>query len=106
GQTRRACGVVLTPATPSAAALVVHLPLSFTQTRAHTTALGYSEQARSLTTLLRQLQQEQPGTPVYYLAGVCPREDNRQAELALAATALGWPAGQFILVPAEGEDVV
>jgi triacylglycerol lipase len=43
---------------------------------------------------------------VYYIAGVTGLEESREAELALAATSLGWPSGSFILVPAGPEKVV
>src|SRR5437667_250948 len=38
---------------------------------------------------------------VYYLACVPPGSENRAAEMALASTALGWPPGTFVLLPAD-----
>jgi triacylglycerol lipase len=101
GRTARACGVALAPPAGTRAVLVVQLPLAFTRARENTTSLAQSDEAQALAELLRHLRQERDHAPVYYLAAVSPREENRQAELALTATALGWPEGHFILVPAD-----
>lgn len=95
GQTARACGVVLAPPVHGTA-LVVLLPDAVA--RPHAAA---AEGGR-LTAPLQSLQQgEAAARSVYYVAAVAPGEEGRHAELALAATALGWPAGHFVLVPAE-----
>ncbi len=101
GRTARACGVVLAPPAGTRAVLVVQLPIAFTQAREGTASLARSDEARALAELLRRLRHERQDAPLYYLAAVRPRDDGRQAELALAATSLGWPDGQFLLVPAE-----
>jgi hypothetical protein len=100
GQTGQACGVVLGPPAEARAALVVVLPLAFTYPAHGAPTWERSEAAGPITALLQRLRQEDRHRPVYYLACVCPQQDNRQVELALAATALGWPTGQFVLLPA------
>jgi triacylglycerol lipase len=100
GRIGQACGVVLAPPPEARAALVVLLPFAFTYPAQGGPAWERSEAAGSSTALLQRLHQEDPGQPVYYLASVSRQEANRQAELGLAATALGWPAGQFVLLAA------
>jgi triacylglycerol lipase len=40
---------------------------------------------------------------IYYVAGVPERLDSLEAELGLATTTLGWPAGNFLLLPVRHE---
>jgi triacylglycerol lipase len=62
--------------------------------------LARSEQAARLAPVLRWLQNGAAEVhAIYYVGGVSPHADSRQAELALAATTLGWPAGTFVLLP-------
>jgi triacylglycerol lipase len=100
-QTLRACNVVLAAPPPRSSALLVVLPLEFTYEAEGVQRLSESTQARRLTELLRALH-EQHGDeqPIYYLACVPPEDRSRQPELALAATALGWPSGPIVLMPA------
>jgi pimeloyl-ACP methyl ester carboxylesterase len=99
GTTYEACALVLTPTPEARAALLVILPLAYTFADNGPTEFARSEHGRRLTPLLHALRQETScSLPVYYLAAV-PSED-RQRELALATTALGWPAGHFVLSPA------
>ena len=59
-----------------------------------------SEPALRLAPILRGLQRdsEKPHA-LYYLGCVPAGKADRQAELALALTALGWPAGTLVLLP-------
>lgn len=103
GQRVEACGLVLTPPTDAAGAVTVLLP------RGHTVGLGAPhrfpcrEFAIRLTPVLQSLNLEP--RCIYYVACVRPGEESRLSEWALAATALGWPAGQFVLLPAEDNGV-
>jgi pimeloyl-ACP methyl ester carboxylesterase len=93
-----ACALVLTPTPEAKAALVVVLPLAYTFADNGPSEFARSEHARRLTPLLSALRQEgRASSPVYYLAAVS--SEDRQRELALATTALGWPAGHFVLAP-------
>jgi triacylglycerol lipase len=99
----RACGVVLTAPAESARAVIVLLPLALTYQSDRVQRLAHSEQAIQLTSLLQRLEQTARGVQaIYYVAGVPPLVKDGQAQLALAATSLGWPTGQFVVVPASG----
>ncbi len=104
-QTLRACNVVLpVPGAPAAALLVV-LPLQFTYETDGVQRLTESAQSRRLTELLRALHDEHGDEqPIYYLCCVPAEAGNRQPELALAATSLGWPSGPIVLMPAVRAD--
>lgn len=105
GQSGRACGVVLALPAGSSEAAVVLLPLEFTFPAGGPQRLATSDQARQLAPVLNQLQESLEGRPpLYYLAGVPLDADSRQAELALAATTLGWPAGHFVVLPTEWKE--
>lgn len=100
-QTLRACNVVLAAPAARQAGLMVVLPLDFTYEAEGVQRFSESTQARRLTELLRALHEEYgEEQPVYYV-GCVPIEDRtRQPELALATTALGWPSGPIVLMPA------
>lgn len=100
-QTLRACNVVLAAPTARQAGLMAVLPLDFTYEAEGVQRFSESTQARRLTELLRALHEEYgEEQPVYYV-GCVPIEDRtRQPELALATTALGWPSGPIVLMPA------
>ena len=105
GLTAEACGVMLAPPPEARGAVVVLLPLDYTTQSGGVQRFARSEFASHLTNLLRTLIQGPHGLhPIYYVACVPPEEESRQAEWALAATALGWPAGQFVLLPAGRDD--
>jgi triacylglycerol lipase len=58
--------------------------------------------AARLAPLLHQVQRGSTGPrAIYYMACVPPGNEEHQAELALAATSLGWPTDTMILLPAE-----
>jgi hypothetical protein len=102
GGSARACGVVLTPPAEAAQAVVVLLPEALTYEADAFRRLARSEQIGQLTALFQRLQQTQGGArAIYYVAAVPSEAKDRQAQLALGATALGWPSGQFVLMPAE-----
>jgi triacylglycerol lipase len=98
GRTTRACSVVLAPAAGPAVTVVV-LPWAHTGSAEGARELARSPLAGPLGQLLQHLRPE--GGPVYYLGAVPPGAGNLQPELALAATALGWPSGPLVLLPAE-----
>jgi triacylglycerol lipase len=98
GQTVKACSVVLAPAAGPAATVVV-LPWAHTHSAEGARELARSRLAAPLGDMLRHARPQ--GGPVCYLAAVPPGAGNLQPELALAATALGWPSGPLVLLPAE-----
>ena len=100
-QTLRSCNVVLAVPAAHANGILVVLPLEFTYEGDGVQRLTESPLAQRLTELLRALHEEHGDEqPIYYL-GCIPIEDRqRQAELALATTSLGWPSGPVVLMPA------
>ncbi|MBV9123384.1 MAG: hypothetical protein JO112_08510 [Planctomycetes bacterium] len=105
GHSAEACGVVLESPREARSALLVLLPLSYTYPPGSAQQLASSEAALALGSVLRSLEQGPTGRrPLFYLACVpAAEEKNFQAELALATTSLGWPAGNLVLLPAERE---
>jgi triacylglycerol lipase len=100
GQTLRACNVVLTAPVETGTGFVLVLPLEFTYDPDGAQRLTQSPLAARLTQLLHALRDEHgDALPLYYLCCVPPDGHNLQPELALAATALGWPTGHFVLMP-------
>jgi triacylglycerol lipase len=98
--TAEGCGIVVAPPTDAPAAVVVILPLASTSGPDGPQALTRSEPACRLTAVMQRRQREAHGRlPIYYLAAATDGPDNRVVELALAATALGWPSGCFVLLP-------
>jgi triacylglycerol lipase len=106
GQTARACSVALTPPTGASTGVVVVLPLEYTWEPAGAQRFSQSARAARLAELFRHLERQQADSrPFYYLAAVSPGGPNLQPELALAATAQGWPSGQLVLLPAARDAV-
>src|SRR5438874_2714183 len=99
-QTVEQCGVVVRPAEEARGVAIVILPLEYTAGSHGAQRLTRSEQAARWTPVLRRLHQG-PGDrhAIFYVAGVPPHGDGASAELALATTTLGWPAGNFLLLP-------
>lgn len=102
------CNVVLTPPSDKSEALIVFLPLQYTFQPGGLQKLANADRTRppiaQLTNLLHSLEHGPRGClPIYYLACVPAEDDKRTAEMALATTALGWPAGTFLLLPADKE---
>jgi triacylglycerol lipase len=99
-RTAEKCGVVLTPPEHARGVVVVLLPESCTAEAQGPQHLANSEAAARLASVLRRLQQG-PGGPyaLYYLGSVPVGKKARQAEMALAATTLGWPTSPFVFVP-------
>jgi triacylglycerol lipase len=93
-----ACGLVLTPPEDFGPAVVL-LPRGDTLNGNGAQHLERSAIAARLAAPLRQLQREH--RTLYYIASVPVGADVQQAELALAATSIGWPNGHFVLVPAD-----
>jgi triacylglycerol lipase len=105
GRTLEKCCVVLGPPDDARAALAVILPLDFTFSANGPERLARSESAAELTPVLQQLRRTGRKDGLYYLACVPIGCKVGQSELALAATTLGWPAGTFVLLPAESGKV-
>jgi triacylglycerol lipase len=104
-QTLLACNVVLSVPDVSSVGLLVVLPLEFTYEADSVQRFTESELARRLTDLLRALHDEHgEEQPIYYLCCVPVEDRNRQPELALAATSLGWPNGPIVLIPARRDE--
>jgi triacylglycerol lipase len=102
-RTAEKCSVVSLPPEDARGAVVVVLPLDCTSAADGAQRLARSELAAGLTAVLRQLQLGPSGVhALYYLACVPPEADSRHAELALAATTLGWPHGNFVCLAGEG----
>ena len=105
GQTAEACNIVLLPPDDAPAGATVLLPLSVTWSAEGPQLLHGSAAATHVPQRLTQLRRMVGGAfPVYYLACVSPHGPDPRAELALAATALGWPAGHFLVLPTELKD--
>jgi triacylglycerol lipase len=101
------CGIVVSPPAEATCAVIVVLPLANSYKKTGPQTLAQSEIAARVLPVLPLLQPASGGPlPVYYVAGVTGREESREAELALAATALGWPAGSFLLVSGNPEEIV
>ena len=94
GKTFEACALVLTPTPAATRAIIVVLPIAAT--------LNHEPLASALArgSRLNGWPADTPGQPIYYLAAVPVDGEDQQRELALATTALGWPAGHFVLLPA------
>jgi pimeloyl-ACP methyl ester carboxylesterase len=105
-QAAEACGVVLRPLTGGKSAVVVFLPLKYTTTATGIQQLADPKLAPRLNELLQVVvPTRDPHALIFYLACV-PSGGPSSAELALAATTLGWPGGDFVLLPAErGQEV-
>lgn len=107
GHTLEACGVVLAPPADSGSAVIVVLPADFSFHPGGAQRLAGSESASRLTGVLQSLHRAGRGYhPIYYLGCVPLEGETHQAELALAVTSLGWPAGNFVLLPAVAEAIV
>jgi triacylglycerol lipase len=97
-----ACGLILAPWSEVRSGVVVVLPLDHTTAPDAGQRLGRSQAAAQLTPVLQHLHRDRSGNwPLYYLAAVPAGDVVRASELALAATTLGWPTGNFILLPSE-----
>jgi triacylglycerol lipase len=94
------CGVVVSPADDARGVVVVILPLDYTSGAHGAQRLARSEEAARWTPVLRRLHQDPcGGHAIFYVAGVPPHGACELAELALATTTLGWPAGSLLLLP-------
>src|SRR5262249_7698859 len=97
-----ACGVVLRPITAGNSAVVVFLPLKYTCGSTGIQQLADPKWAPRLNEILWTIASaKEMHAHVFYLACVPPTGGSSSAELALAGTALGWPGGDFVLLPAE-----
>jgi triacylglycerol lipase len=77
-----------------------------TQSPGSLRGLPDSRDAARLTRLLQDLDQQTPGQAFFYLAAVPAVGEHHQAELALAMTALKWPAGSSLLVRSSDKEPV
>jgi len=102
GQSAEQCSLVLTPPADAAGILIVLLPRAEAFAPNAGQRLGEAMAAAELTSQLQKLHQGTRGRhSVYYLAYAGTEAENLQAELALAATAVGWPSGHFVLMPCD-----
>jgi triacylglycerol lipase len=100
--TAEKCSVVVQPPEDARSAIVVLLPLAAGAGARGAQRLAQSEVARSVTPVLRRLQQEPGGRHAFfYLAGVPAGGESQLAEWALATMTLGWPNGNLVLLPAD-----
>jgi triacylglycerol lipase len=100
GQAARVCSVVLAPPADAVTALVFVLPLAFTYEPGGTQRLARSANGARLAEAFRRLQRDSSGPcPLYFVGAGPPGARSLQPELALAATALDWPGGHFLLLP-------
>jgi triacylglycerol lipase len=98
-QVRAACSVILGPPTDAKSATVLVLPLTYTLESGGPQRLPQWLLAGPIAELFRRRRHCLKTSPVYYLAAVPQGERGRLAELALAATSMGWPSGPFVLIP-------
>jgi pimeloyl-ACP methyl ester carboxylesterase len=101
-RTAEKCSAVLKPPDQARGVVVVLLPLAYTSKPHGAQHLANSDLAARLAPVLRRLHRRASGAHAfYYLACAAPDSDALQAELALATTTLGWPHGNFVLLPAD-----
>jgi triacylglycerol lipase len=106
-RTAEHCNVVLLPPSEAKAAAVIVLPFESTWRQGGVAQLATAPGAIQVPQLLKRLQQLAGNSvPVYYLTCVPLDSNDRRPEFALAAAALGWPIGHFILLPSEARDRV
>lgn len=104
GQAVEQCSLVLAPPEGARGVAVVFLPQAFPSAAQATERLKRSETASRLGAVLRQLQHD--GHVLYYLASARRQAQQGPAALALAITSLGWPGGNFLLLPGEEQGLV
>lgn len=96
------CGVVLHPAADSREAIVVVLPVSWEENGS--SLVKHAEEVEHLGSfLLQTMRKKGHPVPIYYLGVQDPQDENSAKKLAMALTALGWPAGTVVLLPAQKE---
>lgn len=93
-----ACNVVLVPPVEARSAVAVVLPFKHTLQAGGLQSLARLPLGKHLAEALQEATRQ--SRPVFYLAVVPPSGEVRQAELALALTALGWPSGTVLRLPA------
>jgi triacylglycerol lipase len=99
-ETVEKCSVLVRPADDARGVAIVILPLEFTSLEHGAQHMARSTKAARLAPVLRRLHEDShEAHAVYYLACMSGNSESRQAELALAATTLGWPPGTFLLLP-------
>jgi triacylglycerol lipase len=101
GQSAEAGGVVISPTTVGGKAIVVILPFEYTFNSPGINKLADPKWAPHVTEILRATHPSSVLPNVFYLGCISTKGGSSAAELALAATALNWPSGEFVLVPAE-----
>jgi triacylglycerol lipase len=107
GKNLNKCAVVVTPPENVTNAVAVLLPFHCTLPLHGARELQHDSLAQRWTQQLQRWQHRPEGPRSFYYLGCVPAgEPSRQAELALAATALGWPSGSLILLPATTENAL
>jgi triacylglycerol lipase len=94
------CSVLVRPAEDARGVAIVVLPWACTGEAQGAQRLARSREAARWAPVLRRLPHS-PGDvhAIYYVAGVSRPMESLEAELGLATTTLGWPAGSFLLLP-------
>jgi triacylglycerol lipase len=100
-QSAEAGGVVLRPSTQTGKAIIAFLPLEYTIGSAGFEKLADPRSAPRLNEILRATHSDAVLPPVFYVGCVASVGGSSPAEFALAATTLGWPSGDFVLLPTE-----
>jgi triacylglycerol lipase len=100
-QRLEACNLVVQPPAGARRAVIVILPLAFTEATAGLEMIARTR-LTGLTERVRALQTEAGSYAIYYLACISGRRASGPTEVALAATALGWPAGHFVILDTDG----
>ncbi len=96
------CGIVLHSPETTSKVLVVVLPVDWTNESKAIEKVAQSDKGEQLGQMLQQVvRQSKVGKAVYYLGCCSPYEEGQQQEVALALTALGWPQGTIVLLPAK-----
>jgi triacylglycerol lipase len=101
-QTTEQCTIVLSPPEHTAIATIVLLPLNWCLRPGGLQGAANSAEAQALAPVLQALYND-PKKPsvIYYLASSRIGHCVKQAELALAAAALGWPGAAFVIMESE-----
>jgi triacylglycerol lipase len=114
--TAEKCCVVLSPRDDIRRVALVILPWACTSQVHGAQRLATSDFASRATPLLRQLSESRDGPHAFYYLARTPADpraadltplagQSEHAELGLAATTLGWPSGNFVLLGHSGSDV-
>jgi triacylglycerol lipase len=101
-QTVEKCTIVLSPPEHAEVATIVLLPLNWCLGHGGLQGAANSAEALALAPVLQaQYNDTKKSSAIYYVASSRQGHVVSQAELALAAAALGWPGAPFIILESE-----